>query len=168
MRNSEHIMFIQVFWFIYSPTNLQGYYRYFIHNTQFPTAHSCSNQMVFCFFHGSFFTAAFPHPTAHSSFSKSHSSTKHTPNHLEAKAPKVTNAKHTISTKLKCLRFAVLSSALKLSLSQTQLKDITRITQSLKERLGRAQQGYQAFLGQPASNRKIPGIAAHQGGGSRV
>jgi hypothetical protein len=41
----------------------------------------------------------------------------------------------------------MLSSVLKLSLSQTQLKNITRIAQSHKERLGRAQQGYQAFLG---------------------
>jgi hypothetical protein len=62
----------------------------------------------------------------------------------------------------------VLSSALKLSLSQTQLKDITRITQSQKERLGRAQQGYQAFLGRPANSRVMSGTAAHQGGGSRV
>jgi hypothetical protein len=80
---------------------------------------------------------------------------------LGAKAPRVTNAKHTILAKLKCSRFVVLSSALKLSLSQTQLNDIPRITQSHKERLKRAQQDYQAFLGRPASSRKMPGTAAH-------
>jgi hypothetical protein len=36
----------------------------------FPTAHNSSNQTVFCFFRSSFFTAAFPQPTAHSNFSK--------------------------------------------------------------------------------------------------
>jgi hypothetical protein len=69
-----------------------------------------------------------------------------TPSRLGAKAPKVTNTKHTILAKLMCLRFTVLSSALKQSPSQTQLKDITRTAQSHKERLGRAEQGYQAFL----------------------
>jgi hypothetical protein len=49
-----------------------------------------------------------------------------TPSHLGAKAPRVTNAKHTISANLKCSRLAVLSSALKLSLSQTELKNITK------------------------------------------
>jgi hypothetical protein len=44
-----------------------------------------------------------------------------TPNRLGAKAPRVTNAKHKILAKFKCLRFVVLSSAFKISLSQTQL-----------------------------------------------
>jgi hypothetical protein len=91
-----------------------------------------------------------------------------TPSHLGAKGPRVTNAKYTILAKLKCSRFVVLYVVLKLSLSQTQLRDIIRITQSHKERLGRAQQGYQAFLGRPASSRKIPGTTAYQGGVSRV
>jgi hypothetical protein len=91
-----------------------------------------------------------------------------TPSLLGAKAPRVTNAKHTISAKLKCWRFVVLSNAFKLSLSQTQLKDITRIAQSHKERLRRAQQDYQAFLRWLASSKVMPGIAAHQGGGLRV
>jgi hypothetical protein len=42
-----------------------------------PTAHSCSDQMVFCFFHSRFSTAAFLRSTAHSSFSKNYSPTKH-------------------------------------------------------------------------------------------
>jgi hypothetical protein len=90
------------------------------------------------------------------------------PSRLGAKAPRVTNAKHTISAKLKCSRFAVLSSTLKQSLSQTQLKDITRTTQSHKERLGRSWHGYQAFLERPPSNRIMPKTVAHQGGGLRV
>jgi hypothetical protein len=56
-----------------------------------------------------------------------------TPSRLGAKAPRVTNAKHMISAKLECSRFGVLFSALKLSLYQTQLKDVTRITQSHRE-----------------------------------
>jgi hypothetical protein len=36
MRNSEDIRFVRVFWYIDSPTNLQGYYKYFTHRTQFP------------------------------------------------------------------------------------------------------------------------------------
>jgi hypothetical protein len=78
MRNSEHIKFVRVFWYIDSPTNLQEYYKYFTHSTQFPTAHNCSNQTVFCLFHSRFFTAAFPQPAAHSSFCKNHGPTKHT------------------------------------------------------------------------------------------
>jgi hypothetical protein len=35
------------------------------------------HQTVFCFSYSYFFTAAFPQPTAHSTFFKSHSSTKH-------------------------------------------------------------------------------------------
>jgi hypothetical protein len=42
---------------------------------------------------------------------------------------------------------------LKLSLSQTQLKDITKITQSHKERLGRAQQDYHAFFERPTAKQ---------------
>jgi hypothetical protein len=91
-----------------------------------------------------------------------------TPSRLGAKTPRVTNVKHKISTKLKCSRFAVLSSAFTLSLTQIQFKDIIRITQSHKERLGRAQQGYQTFLGWPASSIVMPGTAAYQGEGSRV
>jgi hypothetical protein len=45
-----------------------------------------------------------------------------TPSHLGAKTPIVTNAKHTISAKLKCSRFDVLFVVLKLSLSQTNSK----------------------------------------------
>jgi hypothetical protein len=34
--------------------------------------------MAFCFSYSSFFTAGFPQPTAHNSFSKSRTPTKHT------------------------------------------------------------------------------------------
>jgi hypothetical protein len=72
VRNSEHIRFVRVFWYMDSPTNFQEYYRYFTHNTQFPTAHSCSNQTIFCFSHSSFFTADFSQPTSHISFFTAH------------------------------------------------------------------------------------------------
>ena len=62
----------------------------------------------------------------------------------------------------------MLFSTLKQLLSQTQHKDLARIKQSHKERLGRAQQRLLSFLGRLASSETVLGIVAHQGGGLRV
>jgi hypothetical protein len=90
MRNSEHTRFVRVFCEIVNILGLYEYFiyrqshkpsrvlQYFTHSTRFTTAHCYSNQTVFCFCHNSFFTAAFPQPTAHNSFFKSHILTKHT------------------------------------------------------------------------------------------
>jgi hypothetical protein len=66
-----NILGLYEYFAIDSPTNLQRYYRYFTHSTQFPTAHSCSNQTIFCFFHDSFSQQLFHSPQLTAAFAKS-------------------------------------------------------------------------------------------------
>jgi hypothetical protein len=59
-------------------SEFHGQYIHLLANISFFHSHSYTSQTTFSFFHSSQLTAAFPTATVHSSFSHSHSSTKHT------------------------------------------------------------------------------------------